>query len=227
MTRTQWHKGVALAKMVNFLGERISDRKLQLFAVACCRAALEVFRDEPSRRAVEVAERYADGLASEEERSAARTALVHKAAAWACVNSRNVAKAVELCLGHLEHDAVRLLLTRDASGPLGAAWAEFHVQARFAQVAASSCLHTFQGRLLREIAGDPFQPVRFDPAWRTPEAIEMARAIYVARDFDQMPYLWDALEEAGCTDLVVRRHLMEPGLHVRGCWALDLVMGKT
>jgi hypothetical protein len=36
----------------------------------------------------------------------------------------------------------------------------------------------------------------------------------------------DALEDAGCTDPELLGHLRGPGPQVRGCWAVDLVLGK-
>src|SRR5262249_14373807 len=157
-----------------------------------------------------------------------RRACVHRAAAWACVSGRNVAKAAELCLGHLEPETINLLLVQGMTGPLveelAQAAREKQVAIRFGE--ARQCLRSYQRKLLLDIVGDPFRPVRFDPCWRTPEAIEMARAIYHERAFDQLPYLWDALEEAGCADPRVRQHLIEPGIHVRGCWLVDLLLAK-
>jgi hypothetical protein len=54
----------------------------------------------------------------------------------------------------------------------------------------------------------------------------MARTIYEDRRFEFLPFLADALEEAGCTDASILNHCREPGEHVRGCWLLDLILGK-
>ncbi len=80
---------------------------------------------------------------------------------------------------------------------------------------------------LRDIFGNPFQPVTFEPAWRTPESINIAGRMYDSRDFSAMPILADALEEGGCTNSNVLLHCREPGAHVRGCWVVDLVLGKS
>ncbi len=42
-----------------------------------------------------------------------------------------------------------------------------------------------------------------------------------------MPILGDALEAAGCTPVEALRHCREPGEHVRGCWVVDALLGKT
>jgi hypothetical protein len=56
---------------------------------------------------------------------------------------------------------------------------------------------------------------------------KLARSIYDTRDFDRLAVLADALEDAGCTDAELLGHLRGPGPHVRGCWALDKVLGKS
>jgi hypothetical protein len=84
-----------------------------------------------------------------------------------------------------------------------------------------------QVRLLREIFGNPFRPVTVDPAWRTSAVAAHATGVYDERAFDSMPILADALQDAGCTSEGLVNHLRDPhATHVRGCWALDLVLGK-
>ncbi|QDU18833.1 hypothetical protein ETAA1_07290 [Urbifossiella limnaea] len=84
-----------------------------------------------------------------------------------------------------------------------------------------------QVRLLRDIFGNPFHPVALDPAWRTEAVVGLARGAYEDRAFDRLPVLADALEDAGCADGAVLAHCRGPGPHVRGCWVVDLVLGKT
>lgn len=83
--------------------------------------------------------------------------------------------------------------------------------------------------LLRCVFGNPFRPARFDPAWLAwNDGIipKLAQAIYDERAYDRLPILGDALEEAGCADDRVLSHLRGPGPHGRGCWVVDLVLGK-
>jgi hypothetical protein len=75
--------------------------------------------------------------------------------------------------------------------------------------------------------GDPFRSIAVDPSWRTSNVMRLAVSIYSDRAFVQFPILADALEDAGCTDADILNHLRQPGEHVRGCWALDLVLGKS
>jgi hypothetical protein len=85
------------------------------------------------------------------------------------------------------------------------------------------------GALVRDIYGpNPFNPVAFGTAWLTSTVVALARSMYAARDFAAMPILADALEEAGCDVPDVLTHCRDPkGVHVRGCWVVDLVLGKS
>ena len=60
-----------------------------------------------------------------------------------------------------------------------------------------------------------------------PDAPRMARHVYEARDWAVLPVLADALEEDGCNDAGLLAHLRSPGPHVRGCWALDILLGRS
>jgi hypothetical protein len=56
--------------------------------------------------------------------------------------------------------------------------------------------------------------------------LKLSRAIYDDRAFDRLPVLADALEDAGCTDRTILAHCRSGGEHVRGCWVVDLLLGK-
>jgi hypothetical protein len=84
-----------------------------------------------------------------------------------------------------------------------------------------------QARLLCDILGRPRSLARPHPRWLTPEAVAIARAIYDVRVFYDLPILGDALEDAGCDDADVLAHCRAETPHVRGCWVLDLVLGKS
>jgi hypothetical protein len=80
--------------------------------------------------------------------------------------------------------------------------------------------------LIRDVFGSISRPVRFDPRWRTSDAVDLAQAIYEDRAFDRLPILADALMDAGCEDEQVIGHCRSEGPHVRGCWVVDQVLGK-
>ena len=87
-----------------------------------------------------------------------------------------------------------------------------------------------QACIVRDIFGNPFCPVIVDPTWLARQEAAVARiaqTIYDERRFADMPILADALEEAGCTDADILNHCRQPGEHVRGCWVVDLLLGKS
>jgi hypothetical protein len=93
-----------------------------------------------------------------------------------------------------------------------------------------------QAALLRDLFGTPFRPVALDPSWLAWEGgtvVRLAQAAYDNRKLpeghlepDRLAVLADALEDAGCTHADLLGHLRSPGPHVRGCWAVDLLLGK-
>jgi hypothetical protein len=84
-----------------------------------------------------------------------------------------------------------------------------------------------QCRLVRDIFGPlPFRPVTIDPTWLSSTVKRVAASIYSDRAFDRLLFLADALEDAGCDSETILNHCRHPGVHARGCWALDLVLGK-
>jgi hypothetical protein len=89
-----------------------------------------------------------------------------------------------------------------------------------------------QADLVREVFGNPFRSLEVDPKWRTPTIHGLARTVYLERqmpagtfDRERLGVLADALEDAGCA-LSLVAHLRSQGLHPRGCWVLDLILGK-
>jgi hypothetical protein len=95
------------------------------------------------------------------------------------------------------------------------AWEQAHNEEQMAQVA-----------LLRDIFGNPFRPVAVDPAWLMSDVRILAEGVYQERAFDLLPILADALQDAGCENDAVLGHCRQPCEHVRGCWVVDLLLGK-
>ena len=85
----------------------------------------------------------------------------------------------------------------------------------------------FLPAVIREIFGNPFRPVVFCLEWRTDTAVALARQMYESRDFGAMPILADALQDAGCDNDDILTHCRGEGPHVRGCWVVDLILGKS
>jgi hypothetical protein len=81
--------------------------------------------------------------------------------------------------------------------------------------------------LIHDIFGHPYYPVALSPSWRTDTTLSLARQMYDSRDFGAMPILADALQDAGCEEAAILEHCRDANQpHVRGCWVVDLVLGK-
>lgn len=85
----------------------------------------------------------------------------------------------------------------------------------------------FQVSLIKELFGNPFRPLAVDPSWSTSTVVALSEGIYRDRAFDRMPILADALQDAGCDNEDILNHCRSDGPHVRGCWVVDLVLGKA
>jgi hypothetical protein len=180
-----------------------------------------LLENKKSRKSVTVAERFADGLVNEDQRNTA-----HAGARLAFPYST---------------DGIAQYLAATAAYWVSHAVAMNHVAA-VAERAGSAANRTFQSdtgspplliqcELLRDIFGNPFHPpARIDPSallWNEGFVVEWANAIYEERQFEDLPDLADALENAGCHDQDVLRHCRQKGAeHVRGCWVVDALLGK-
>jgi hypothetical protein len=208
MTEYGWQSCTDPTPLLVSLRAEASERKLRLFAVACCRRAWRRMTDGRSRQAVEVAERYADGLAGEAER------IFSSKTAWSAWTTPAGAAAREAVAAN--------------------AWASASGASRYASwaargVARAEELHA-QAGLAHDIFGNLFRRFTIHPAWLSWHGgllVSMARRMYDSRDFADMPVLADALEEAGCNDADILSHCRSGGEHVRGCWVVDLLLGKS
>jgi hypothetical protein len=179
--------------------ESITERKYRLYAVGCCRI-VEGQLTPLGQQGVEVAERYADGLATEHERDDVRTAVEPTVpVGWSAL----YAVLAPLNVSLYPHQIAR--------------WVTINVEAVGTSPQALATL-------LRCIFGNPFRPVLLDTAWRTDTALSLARGMYESREFSAMPILADALMDAGCDSADILTHCRGDGPHVRGCWVVDLLL---
>jgi hypothetical protein len=227
--------------MLEFLRGQSSERKLRLFAVACCRRLRQFMLDERVRSGVEVAEQYADGTVGEEAREDAKNEADEAAIELLDdVDERRILKSYAFwSAARAAHAAV--CTAADPDGPLAERAAEVAVAGVECYVrdelhdsenapAALQAEKEAQAGLVRDIFGPlPFRTVTIDPlwlAWNEGTVVKLAHGIYDDRAFDRLPVLADALEEAGCHDADALGHCRHPGPHVRGCWLVDLLLGK-
>jgi hypothetical protein len=303
VTEAEWLACADPTPMLVFLRSRASERALRLLACACCRRIWSLLTSPFSKAAVEVAERFADGLASESERRVAFAAAAREAAGWTntcglvhgaigtvmsaavyCVAKEDNLDAEMVAAGgqdvatmtdviHLDEGVPLvpgIIATRDAAMAAGAAaiaWIESEERPTGEAdedtpeesqilVAGKACAALaglgagvgdvvaqrekveaveaeMQTRLVLDVFGNPFHLAVINPAWLTPTVNSLAAAAYEERilpsgelDTARLAVLADALEETGCTNADILSHLRSPGPHVRGCWAVDLILGK-
>jgi hypothetical protein len=241
MTEAEWLACTDPKPMLEFLRGKASNRKLRLFACACCRRQWPCLTDERSRNAVEVAERFADGLATDEDRKRASHAAqmawdASLDAATPPVDSPETQAAVQVAI-----DAARFWvwnievaagivsdvlhkLAYVASVDVADACVKFVSQTPSKQVAGVEL--AAQASLLRCIINNPFHATKLDSSSRAPSILHLASVIHEERAFDRLPILADALEEAGCQNADILTHCRSSGPHVRGCWVIDLLLGK-
>ncbi len=222
MTEEEWLGVTDPEPMLEYCtGCPVSQRKFRLFTVACFRRLWHLLTDERLEEAVRTAELVVDGLCDEEALGFARAAVLRVPtghAAWlpACV------------------DGIRWLIIRHPSYPRDAMECAAFARSAAARYARSGKSQTTieaaeqeaQAQLLRDIVGNPFEPVWTDPVWLTEDVVDQARNTYDGRTFGRLPALADALEDAGCESAELLGHLRGPEPHARGCWALDLILGK-
>jgi hypothetical protein len=225
VTEVEWLNCTDPHPMLEFVRGKVSNRKLRLFACACCRSIWRFMTDDRSRNAVEVAERMADGLATNAERRAAALAAgaveLGKGGAAACavaVSAYHAAERSSLNAASIFGAAVSAKLHRPRRTDNSAY--------RSAESTASEKERARQIPLVREIFGNPFHLVSIDTSWLTPDVVRLAQDIYDERASSHLPKLADALEGAGCKNKDILQHCRQPGEHVRGCWVLDLILGK-
>jgi hypothetical protein len=194
--------------------ENLSPRKWRLFLCGCARGAGHALTAEVSRAATDAAERFADGTATVDE----LTEAGRRAYELVARNSGEMSPA-----DRAVWDALTATYTDHSRAYESAVW-NFTV---FGQGAArSDAEYARYCELLRDIYGNPFHSVTFSPEWRTNTPLSLARQMYESRDFSAMLILADALQDAGCDNDGILNHCRGPGPHVRGCWVLDLVLGK-
>jgi hypothetical protein len=227
MTEDQWREEWRTAKHpIDLWYHRSarSYRKRMLVACACARRILWVLGDDArGLRLLEACEAYVDASAKGE------------AKAWKAVVAAR--KEVHARKRECEREALRYKFELDglhtvlAASVLGTTFAgdvfNFAANAANAPRRGSSDAEVrAQMAIFRDVFKNPFHTVDFSNEWRTATAVSLARQMYESRDFSALPILADALQDAGCEDETILGHCRGAGTHVRGCWVVDLVLGK-
>jgi hypothetical protein len=194
----------------------VSDRKARLIGLGCC-GYPRLFSDPRLVAFADAIERFAEGTADRDEvRRYRDTAIAEPCGAGTplstydrevlCLDEFAGENAVEATIGFLHR-----LVPHAEDDPGIGRWVRL----------------TGWCDVIRDVIGNPSRPIACDPAWRTSDVLALAEGIYDDRAFDRMPILADALQEAGCDSDDVLNHCRGGGPHVRGCWVVDLVLGKA
>ena len=234
MTEREWLGCTRPKPMLEFLEGKVSDRKLRLFACACCRSIWHLLREQCLRDAVEAAEKFADG------RMAVESLTEISEVAW-----DTKYRLEETETDDEDDEAVFCAASAAASASCGPGNSETPYIFRAMDVSSFTCdagglKREDQAHLLCDMMGNPFrllppkrgkrhwkEMVRRWLTWNEATVPNLARSIYQKRAFNRMPILADALEEAGCDHAEILAHCREPWPHVRGCWVVDAVLGKA
>jgi hypothetical protein len=212
-TANDWANSVDPQEMLFGLPELVPNRKLRLFALACCQRIAVRLSHPLSKQALLLAERCAEEIATEEEMRTlaqqfmneynARLAAVH--GNWQVISTADLDAAYSMTLKVF---------------PASVAFNVAKVARDIAEEQSHQCC------LLHCIFGNPFDTPIINSAWLSCDVNNLAQGIYAEGAFDRMPILGDALEEAGCANADILNHCRQPGEHVRGCWVVDLLLGK-
>jgi hypothetical protein len=233
MTEQEWMAATDPKLMLEYLAGKASDRKMRLFAVACCRRIEHILpkvvlaeRVGDCLAAVAAAERYADGEASADDLRDASGGVDRLGDGWQPF--QRIAEDDPASMSQVAFEAFQKLLegewprleNPDDPGHLtNEAWVEWEA-IKVRELAA-------QSSLLRDIFGNPFRrQLKMKKAWHTATVVTLARQMYESRDFSAMPILADALQDSGCNNEDILNHCRQPGEHCRGCWCVDLLLDK-
>jgi len=229
MTEAEWLAATDPTPMLEFLKGKASDRRLRLFACACCRRIWHLLPNRLLRKSIEQMERFVDG---EIGKCRLWWALSRAWDVGADVPARKwtwplcvvvdagayfekpIKQSLRVSQGAIWAEILEEMgcLTRNPKTP------ELVIEERHSKPYAD---------VLRDILGNLFCPLTMNSSWLTPTVLALATSIYKEKVFERMPSLADALQDAGCDNENILNHLRGPGPHAKGCWCVDLVLGKT
>lgn len=219
MTESEWLDCTDPTPMLRFLEGKATARKLRLYACACCRRIWHHFTDEECRNGVEIAERFADGNATDVELVEAHYAA-RRVPTFTC--GLGFPGPYDHAVWSVQ-GATKVMNVENISDVASAAIVADHDW---------DTAEKEQVIILRDIFVTHFRPVAIEPAWLIPTVLALAQASYDNRnlpsgtlDNDRLVVLADALEDAGASGALLN-HLRSEGPHVRGCFAVDLLLGK-
>lgn len=227
MTEAEWLSCDDLQRILELMRPRASERKLRLLVCAFCRRVWDRLVEHESRSALEILEHEIDRPLTDR-----RLGLAQDGARNALERTRGDASEQRWYYAHeYAADAVNRACNDDIGIHTVISVHYLVVRARAfteegAEVLSARSEKAAHADFLRDILGNPFRPVSAEQRLVTSTVRAVAEHIYHEGDFDQMPVLGDCLEEAGCSDQTILSHCRRSGPHARGCFVVDLVLGK-
>jgi hypothetical protein len=193
--------------MLDYLKGKASDRKIRLFAVWCCINHPDANREASFLSLIDAFVDRLDNKLSDQE--------------WFDVFSNaGGVRGIPLRIQHmLAHDPFTAA-NRCSKFSYGLSFRLNHPEIITADDVRKCTA-------LQKLVGNPFRAIKFIPSWLTTTVVSLASGIYEEKAFDRMPILADALQDAGCDNEDILNHCRQPGEHVRGCWVVDLLLGKS
>jgi hypothetical protein len=227
MTEAEWLASTEPGPMLEFLRDRASERQLRLLTCGFARHIPAEYLIEEIVTCFRHAEAFADGTLPLEVLNAFR-------------DTRTISFQQNEFLYYTQRICNLVLSTKKLVWQSAQEQSALTVRLRIEKVLGryqpeqkeSWQMATRSERLLitaliRDLFGSQlFRPAYIEPAWLTTTVVGLAEGVYADRAFDRLPILADALEEAGCDDADILAHCRGDGPHVRGCWVVDLLLGK-
>ncbi len=228
MTEKQWLRSANPESMNDFYDYRHTERKARLLMLACCCRHPEYLQHEAIRPVVNLlTAHYGDAVKPDtpfdgskirsayrklEEYASTTSSGPERGLAFGMVAAAEPVSAMK----RLDEDFEYLVFSC------------VHDVAFGLSPTGSKKESKQQASLFRDIVGNPYRSITRDPAWLTSTVVSLAQQLYTTQDFSPMPILADALQDAGCENEDVLSHCRDEGLvHVRGCWVVDLLLGKA
>ncbi len=214
MTEQEWLRCSDVWSMLHIIERsKPSERKIRLFNAAICRR-FWTYLPEASQAILSESELLADGLVrlSSDE-------LIQRA--------NVVVAGFDRRYPNKQFPNAEIRIQREAAAAVC-----YAVGPNELWGAASRCWEiertekTAHEGIIRDIFGNPFRSIRLNSHWLKPNVLGLARAIYDQKTFDRLHTLADAIMNAGCDNQDILSHCRSIGLHVRGCWVVDLILGK-
>jgi hypothetical protein len=211
MSDTAWFAWSEPAEILPYLSSTARERKLRLLYSAFCRLIWNDLTTQ-QRHAVETTERFADGLASRKQLMA---------------TTRECSFVLRTTYGLRSVWLLNLERNRTAQYLLRALHPTNFWNANLGELNSEEKIARCD--VIRDLFDHLHHSTTIEPRWRTWNGgtiPKVAQSIYGEQSFSDLPILADALEEEGCPNTAVLDHCRRPGKHFRGCWVLDLLLGK-